>query len=121
MTKNENSKQYDLEDRTLKFAQCVRDYIKKLNKTIANIEDSSQLVRASGSVGANYIEANEALSKKDFVVRIKISRKEAKESRFWLKLIETNGDTILEKQRNELIQEATELMNIFGAILRKSE
>jgi four helix bundle protein len=121
ITKTENPKQYDLEDRTLKFAQNVRDFIKQLNKSIANIEDGSQLVRASGSVGANYIEANEALSKKDFVLRIKISRKEAKESRFWLKLIDTNKNTGLEKQRNELIQEATELMNIFGAILRKTE
>jgi four helix bundle protein len=81
MTKKENSKQYDLEERTFKFAQRVRAFVKKLDKTIANIEDGKQLVRASGSVGANYIEANEALSKKDFVMRIKICRKEAKESR----------------------------------------
>jgi four helix bundle protein len=121
MTKNENSKQYDLEDRTFNFALRVRDFVKQLNKTIANIEDGSQLVRSSGSVGANYIEANESLSKKDFVVRIKISRKEAKESRFWLKLVDTNENSGLDQQRNELIQEATELMNIFGAILRKSE
>ncbi len=121
MTKNENSKQYDLEDRTFNFAQRVRDFVKQLNKTITNIEDGSQLARSSGSVGANYIEANESLSKKDFVVRIKISRKEAKESRFWLKLVDTNENSGLDQQRNELIQEATELMNIFGAILRKSE
>ena len=63
MSKYQNSKQYDLEDRTLVFAQRVRDFVKKLQKTVANIEDGKQLVRASGSVGANYIEANEALSK----------------------------------------------------------
>ncbi len=121
MTKNGNSKQYDLEDRTLEFAQRVRDFVKQLNKTIANIEDGKQLIRSSGSVGANYIEANESLSKKDFVIRIKISRKEAKESRFWLKLVDTQKDAGLTRQCDALIQEATELMNIFGAILRKSE
>jgi four helix bundle protein len=82
MNKAQNSKRYDLEDRTLQFAQRVRIFIKKLPKTLANIEDSRQLVNASGSVGANYIEANEALSKKDFLMRIKICWKEAKESRY---------------------------------------
>lgn len=78
MTENQNSKQYDLEERTFQFARRVREFVKKLPKTVANIEDSKQLVNASGSVGANYREANEALSKKDFVMRIKICRKEAK-------------------------------------------
>jgi len=95
--------------------------VKKLAKNLANIEDSRQLVDASGSVGANYIEANEALSKKDFVMCIKICRKEAKESRFWLRLLDTGNNSAIEKERAELIQEATELMNIFGSILRKSE
>jgi four helix bundle protein len=95
--------------------------VKKLPNTLANIEDAKQLVNASGSVGANYIEANEALGKKDFIMRIKISRKEAKESRFWLRLVDTNDDSALEKERKELIQEATELMNIFGSIVRKNE
>ena len=121
MTKNRNSKPYDLEDRTLVYAKRVRAFAKNLPKTIANIEDIKQLVRASGSVGANYIEANESLSKKDFIMRIKICRKEAKESRYWLRLIDTNGKMELEKERKDLEQEATELMNIFGSILRKSE
>ena len=71
--------------------------------------------------GANYIEANEALSKKDFLLRVKISRKEAKESRYWLRILDVNEDVGLEKDRDSLIQEATELMNIFGSIIRKSE
>jgi len=121
MTKIQNSKHYDLEERTLKFAKRVRAFVKKLKKTIANIEDGRQLVKASGSVGANYIEANEALSKKDFVMRIKICRKEAKESAYWLKLIDTEDDPEVERERHELIQEATELTSIFGSILRKSE
>ena len=71
----QNSKQYDLEDRTLKFAKSIIQLVNKLSKTIANIEIIKQLIRASGSVGANYIEANESLSKKDFIMRIKICRK----------------------------------------------
>jgi len=93
MTEIQNSKQYDLEDRTLAFAKRVRVFVKKLPKTIANIEDGKQLIKASGSVGANYIEANEALSKKDFRLRIKICRKEAKESRYWVRLVDIQGDT----------------------------
>ena len=121
MTKTPNSKQYDLEDRTLEYAKRTRIFVKQLRKSIQNIEDGKQLIRASGSVGANYIEANEALSKKDFLMRIKICRKEAKESRYWLKLIDTQENTVLDQLRNGLIEEATELMNIFGSIVRKAE
>ena len=121
MTKTQNSKPYDLEDRTLEYAKRVREFVKKLPKSIGNIEDGKQLIRASGSVGANYIEANEALSKKDFAMRIKISRKEAKESRYWLKLVDISNDPEHERKQSYLIQEATELMNIFGAILQKSK
>ncbi len=121
MTKNRNSKHYDLEDRTLTFAKRVRAFVKRLHKTIANIEDGKQLIRSSGSVGSNYIEANESLSKKDFIIRIKICRKEAKESRYWLRLIEINGGQEQEMVRKYLTNEATELMNIFGAILQKSQ
>ncbi len=66
----------------------MRRLVKNLPKSLGNFEDAKQLVRASGSVGANYIEANESLSKKDFIHRIKICRKEAKESRYWLKLLD---------------------------------
>ena len=121
MTENKNTKTYDLEERTFQFAKRNRIFVKMLQRTIGNIEDGKQLVRSSGSVGANYIEANEALSKKDFVLRAKICRKEAKESRYWLRLIDINENLKLEKERDALIQEATELMNIFGAIIRKSE
>ena len=121
MAKKKNSKRYDLEERTLAFAKRVRKFVKKLPKTIANIEDIKQLVKASGSVGGNYREANEALSKKDFRMRIKICRKESKESGYWLQLVDTNKKEELEADRKELVNEATELMNIFGSILKKSE
>ncbi len=121
MIKTVNAKQYDLEDRTYEFAKNVRLFVKKIPKTVANFEDGKQVIRSSGSIGANYIEANEALSKKDFIMRIKISRKEAKESSFWLRLIDTGNSLELEKERQGLNKEAIELMNIFGAILRKAE
>jgi len=117
----ENAKRYDLEDRTFQFAKRVRDFARQLPRTLSNIEDVKQLGRASGSVGANYIEANEALSKKDFVVRIKICRKEAKECRFFLRLIDTGDGAALRTESQGLSGEARELTNIFGAIVRKSE
>lgn len=117
MTKIQNSKQYDLEDRTFKFAKRVIDYVNGLAKTLSNTETGRQLVRSAGSVGANYIEANESLSRKDFVMRVKISRKEAKESRYWLGLTEPNSNFNDEKEA--LIKESTELTKIFGAILEK--
>ena len=119
MPQDGNSKRFDLEDRTFAFAKACRGFVKKLPKTIGNVEDARQLIRASGSVGANYIEANEALSKKDFVCRIKICRKEAKESRYWLRLLDVAS--ALDSERNTLVQEGQELMNIFGAIIRKTE
>jgi len=120
MTKKQNSKQYDLEDRTFEFARRIRAFVKTLPKSLANKEDSRQLINASGSVGANYIEANEALSKKDFVMRIKICRKEAKESRYWLRLIDTGIHKELENERQELVTEAGELTHIFGSIVTKT-
>jgi len=114
----QNSKLYDLEERTLKFAKRVIECVNKLPKNLPNIEIARQLVRSSGSVGANYIEANESLGKKDFIMRIKICRKESKESRYWLNLI--SCDHMLEDEKDYLIQEATELMKIFGAILEKT-
>jgi len=119
MSKTQNSKPYDLRDRTLRFAKTARNYVKKLPNTLSNTEDARQLIKASGSVGANYIEAEEALSKKDFIMRIKISRKEAKESGYWVELTEPRQEQIMEKQ--SLIREATELMKIFGSIVEKSK
>ena len=120
MTKIQNSKHnFDLEERTFIFAKQVRSYVEKLPRTPSNIEDGKQLIRSSGSVAANYIEANESLSKKDFVHRVKISRKESKESRLWLRLTKPKEDQLQEKE--ELIQEATELMKIFGSIIEKSK
>jgi four helix bundle protein len=110
-------KQYDLEERTLRFAGQINALVNGLPRTNSNLENGKQLIRSAGSVGANYIEANEALSKKDFIMRVKIARKEAKESRFWLNLIIPQADILPIK--TALINEATELIKIFSSILLK--
>jgi four helix bundle protein len=119
MPRSDNSKPYDLEERTFQFAKASRAFVKQLPKTIANIEDLKQFIRASGSIRANYIEANESIGKKDFVMKIKTCRREAKETGYWLRLLDVDCEHETECQN--LVREAGELMNIFGAIVRKSE
>ncbi|PYJ71452.1 MAG: four helix bundle protein [Verrucomicrobia bacterium] len=116
---NKNAKPYDLEEQTAVFAEQSRAFVKKLPRTIGNLEHAKQFVRASGSIGANYIEANEAIGRKDFIMKIKIYRRDAKETCYWLRLLDVDGN--LEQERQQLSHEARELMNIFGAILRKCE
>jgi four helix bundle protein len=111
-------KPFDLHDRTEEFAKNVRVLVRNISKDIANLEDSKQLVRSSGSVAANYIEANEAFSRRDFSFRIKICRKEAKESKLWLNLLLIT-DSRWDGARNELVTESSELVKIFSAILSK--
>ncbi|SRR5260221_12390474 len=119
MSESGENRPYDLEERTFLFAKEVRRFVKLLERTIANVEDARQVIRSSGSVAANYIEANESLGKKDFLLHVKICRKEAKESVLWLRLIDTEARPAAENAQQRLIAEAGELMNIFGAIYRK--
>jgi four helix bundle protein len=94
--------------------------VKRIPRNVCNNEDSKQLVRASGSVGANYLEANDNLGDKDFLMHIRISRKEAKESRYWLRLLDLETPAAdLEPTRLALVQESEELARIFGAIIKK--
>lgn len=111
--------QFDLEERTYKFAKRCRDLTKNVIKTAANFEYNKQLIRSSGSTAANYIEANECLSEKDFLHRIKICRKEAKESRLWLNLLDINEEGGSLEEQKYLINEATELIKIFTSIITK--
>lgn len=113
-----SNKTYNLEERTYEFAKDCRFLVRKLSKTISNIEDGKQLIKSSGSVGANYIEANEKLGEKDLKFRLKISRKEAKESKYWLKLLYDLNDPF-KAEINTLIQEAEELRKILSAIINK--
>lgn len=111
----------DLEVRTADFAANVRSFVHALPRTISNIEDIKQVVRASGSVAANCIEANEALGDRDRVMKFRICRKEAKECQLWLRLLNT-GDGHVERLRSdELRQEAHELKLIFSSIVKKLE
>ena len=112
-----NKKIYNLEERTFAFAERVTDFVLKLPKTIPNIEYGRQLVRSGGSVGANYIEANECLGSKDFDLHIKISKKEAKESKHWLRLVRPVSEQ--ETERVFLITESEEFVKIFSSIIHK--
>lgn len=111
-------KQYDLEDRTLSFARHALKICQKIPRSPASTPIINQLVRSSSSVGANYREANEALSRKDFIHKMRISRKECKESTYWLELALDAGPA-LEPDLRELIRESRELRNILTAIINK--
>lgn len=111
--------EHPLEERCHQFAKNVRRFCRKLKLDIANFEDVKQLVRASGSVGANYIEANENVGKGDLKYRIKVCRKEAKESMHFLGLVEVFDNKQLDEERLELIDEASQLRKIFSSMLTK--
>jgi four helix bundle protein len=116
--RDNNVKKFNLEDRTFDFANNCKEFLKKIDRSIHNLEYYKQLIRSSGSVAANFIEANESFSRNDFSHRVKICRKEAKESRLWLRLIDINEQQMA-PARDILIQESIELTRIFGAMLEK--
>lgn len=109
----------NLEQRTLEFARNVIRLGKKLPKNVITIEPIKQVIRSSGSIGANYCEANEKLSKKDFAFRIRITRKEAKETTYWLMLLQEAAPESF-REIQPLVRESEELRNIFSAILNKT-
>lgn len=113
----------DLYQRLLRFAQRSQKLVKSLPKTIYYLEYSSQLIRSSSSPGANYIEAIEAGSKKDFIYRLKICRKEARESIHWLVLIQSSNSelTDIKNESMLLVDEARELIRIFTSSILTSE
>lgn len=113
-------KQRDLGLRTFDFARDVRELVRKVPRTIDLMEDCKQLVRSSGSVGANYIEANEALSRKDQIFRMRITKKEARESAYWLHLLDSRIDEPIKKTCASLMNEAEQLVRIFSSIILKS-
>ncbi|RRJ95031.1 four helix bundle protein [Opitutaceae bacterium TAV4] len=109
----------DLPERTEAFARKTRELIRQLPRTLCNIEDAKQLVRSSGSVAANQIEADEPLGEKDQLMKFKICRKEAKESRLWLSLLEVGSHAGLQECRTQLHDEALQLVSIYSTIIRK--
>lgn len=110
---------YDLENRTFKLSSQVYEFSRQFSYSRENDQILKQLIRSASSVGANYIEANESFSKKDFIYRIKICRKEAKETIYWLRLLIVQNEEI-EIDRELLLNEARELHAIFGKIYRSS-
>ena len=113
------AKEFDLEKRTTEFAKEVIRLCLSVSRNPINDRMVSQVVASSGSVGANYWEANDPLGKKDFLQRMRIARREAKESHHWLELLlEANLDK--ESAIRPLVKEADELKRIFSSIIDKS-
>ncbi len=113
------TKKFDLEDRTLHFSKDVFRFVKILPEMPTNREVTRQLIRSAGSIGANYREANEGLGHKDFLMKVRVARREAKETIYWLELTECREAELGEKAR--LVDEATQIMKILGAIAWKFE
>ncbi len=110
---------YDLEERTAKFGEDIIDFAKKIPRSVVTIPLITQLVKAGTSVGANYCEADNACSKKDFVNKIAICKKESRETKHWLRMIAKAEDALKGGSWQRLINEAQELNLIFAAIINK--
>jgi len=110
---------YDLVERATKFTKSVIALSRRLPKTAENVDFILQLIRSSSSIGANYIEANDALGKRDFLMRVKTARREANETKYWLELITCDAES--DMTRKELIDEATQLVKILSTIASKVE
>jgi four helix bundle protein len=108
-----------VEERTHQFAWEVREFLKAIPRMAGNDQDGRQLLRSSGSVGANYLEADNALSRKDALMRIRICLKESRESEYWLRLLDLSIKPELLSRRESLIRESAELARIFATISRK--
>lgn len=119
MDKKRDSENKDIEKHILEFANRIRIFVKKLKQTTSNIEDVKKIINASGSIGSNYIQSNNSSNKKDFIEKIKICRKNAEESRFWLSLLDTDWNDEQEIEKKKLINEATGLINVFNSILQR--
>jgi len=113
MNKNNN---YDLEDRTAKFGEDVIDFCKSIKQDAISKPLISQLIRSSASIGANYMEANAASSKKDFGNKIFICKKESQETKHWLRMMAKSNPEKTEQIR-KLWKECQELTLIFGKIV----
>jgi len=111
---------FDLEERTTQFAKEVIRLCKSLPRNPMNDRLVGQAVGSAGSVGANYREANDALGKKDFIQRMKIARREAKEILHWLELILVANE-FAGQEIQPLLKEALELKKILSAIIIRSE
>ena len=110
---------YDLEERTAKFGEDIIEFVKKIPKNVITIPLITQLIKSGTSVGSNYCEADCAESRKDFEHKLGISKKEAKESKHWLRMI-TKAVPEIREQARKLWKESNELQLIFISIIKKS-
>jgi len=115
---SQNPKKYDLAERTTRFSKDMIDFLRKIPENSITKPLISQLVRSGTSIGANYCEADEANSKKDFINKVCISKKEAKETKYWLALIAHTSPNFKDEAR-VLWKEAQELNLILATIIRK--
>jgi four helix bundle protein len=120
MPNSKRERKYDLEERTAKFGEAIIEFAKKVPKNVITIPLINQLIRAGTSVGSNYCEADCAESKKDFEHKLGICKKEAKESRHWLRMIAKAAPELKDEARIHW-KEANELQLIFIAIVKKSK
>jgi len=117
----EEESKFDLEERTFQFALSTRQCIASRTWSRAQWRDIDQILRSSGSVAANYVEADNAVSKPDFFYRIRVAKKECVETRLWLRLLgATTDDESIKETLRILYRESDELIRIFAAILRKA-
>ncbi len=120
---NQNQKpnnKYNLADRTAEFGEAIIEFINKLSKNQVNQILTNQLIRSATSVGANYMEADAGVSKKDFKHKIGLCKKEAKETMHWLRMVAKNNPKE-KKICRVLYKEAHELVLIFSAICRSKK
>ena len=116
----QSSNKYNLEDRTAKFGEKVIQFCKNIEQNVISRPIISQLIRSSTSIGANYMEANGASSKKDFINKIFICKKEAQETKHWLRMLATCSPEHKEQIR-QLWKESQELTLIFQSITSSSK
>ncbi|MBC8039751.1 MAG: four helix bundle protein [Opitutaceae bacterium] len=109
----------DLIERTEKFANDVRQWVRSLPRTISNAEDVKQLVRSSGSVAANQIEADNALGDKDRLMKFRICRKEARESGLWIRLLDAGANEALQQEKIRLNDESSQFVKIYSTIINR--
>lgn len=114
------NRKFDLEERSTCFAVRIVKLCRALPKDSINNRLTGQIVGSAGSIGANYREANDALGKKDFLLRLRISRKEAKEILHWLELIE-EANPVYKSRMKDLRREVRELKNILSTIIINTE
>lgn len=119
MTNQTPIKEFDLEERTAKFGENCIKFSKKIGQNSITASITSQFVRSSTSVGANYCEADDAESRMDFKHKIGICKKEARETMYWLRMISVSAPELKEESRI-LWKEAKELNLIFNAIIRST-